>query len=142
MSALDVSIQAQIVNLLQDLQHKLGLTYLFIAHDLTVVEHISTRVAVMYLGSLVEVAPSAQLYKEPLHPYTRALLSAVPVPEPTRKRERIMLTGEIPSPLNPPSGCKFHPRCPDVMDVCKVENPQLVQIGKTRVACHLYKADA
>lgn len=141
-AALDVSIQAQIVNLLQDLQHKLGLTYLFIAHDLTVVEHISTRVAVMYLGSLAELAPSEELYKEPLHPYTRALLSAVPVPEPTRKRERIVLKGEIPSPLNPPTGCKFHPRCPDVMDVCKQEVPELVQIGKTRVACHLYKASA
>jgi oligopeptide/dipeptide ABC transporter ATP-binding protein len=137
-SALDVSIQAQIVNLLQDLQHKLGLTYLFIAHDLTVVEHISTRVAVMYLGSLAEVASAAELYKDPKHPYTRALLSAVPVPEPGRTKSRIMLKGEIPSPIDPPSGCKFHPRCPDVMDVCKQEVPRLVQLGKTKVACHLY----
>jgi oligopeptide/dipeptide ABC transporter ATP-binding protein len=141
-SALDVSIQAQIVNLLQDLQHQLGLTYLFIAHDLTVVEHISTRVAVMYLGSLAELAPASELYREPLHPYTRALLSAVPVPEPTRVRERVMLKGEIPSPINPPSGCKFHPRCPDVMPECSQEVPKLVQIGKSQVACHLYKSEA
>jgi oligopeptide/dipeptide ABC transporter ATP-binding protein len=137
-SALDVSIQAQIVNLLQDLQHQFGLTYLFIAHDLTVVEHISTRVAVMYLGSLAELAPSETLYADPKHPYTRALMSAVPKAEPVRERSRIILTGEIPSPIDPPSGCKFHPRCPDVMDVCKKSVPKLVQIGKTKVACHLY----
>ena len=137
-SALDVSIQAQIVNLLQDLQHQLGLTYLFIAHDLTVVEHISTRVAVMYLGSLAELAPADELYRDPKHPYTRALLSAVPHPDPGQKKPRIMLKGEIPSPLSPPSGCKFHPRCPDAMEVCKREVPELVQIGKTRVACHLH----
>ena len=136
-AALDVSIQAQIVNLLQDLQHKLKLTYLFIAHDLTVVRHISTRVAVMYLGSLVELASSKDLYSEPLHPYTRALLSAVPTPTPEKKK-RIVLQGEIPSPLNPPSGCKFHPRCPDVMDICSQKDPELVQIGGTKVACHLY----
>jgi len=137
-SALDVSIQAQVVNLLQDLQHQLGLTYLFIAHDLTVVEHISTRVAVMYLGSLAELAPSVELYKDPKHPYTRALMSAVPHPEPRKTGQRIVLKGEIPSPIDPPSGCKFHPRCPDVMDVCKQKIPELVQIGKTQVACHLY----
>lgn len=137
-AALDVSIQAQIVNLLQDLQHDLGLTYLFIAHDLTVVQHIATRVAVMYLGSLAELQTSEDLYKEPLHPYTRALLSAVPTPEPSRKKSRIILKGEIPSPLNPPTGCKFHPRCPDVKDVCSKKEPPLVQIGKAQVACHLY----
>jgi oligopeptide transport system ATP-binding protein len=137
-AALDVSIQAQIVNLLQDLQHELGLTYLFIAHDLTVVQHISTRVAVMYLGDLVELQTANTLYTDPKHPYTRALLSAVPVPEPVRKKKRIVLKGEIPSPLNPPTGCKFHPRCPDVMDVCSKKVPELVQIGEAKVACHLY----
>lgn len=138
-SALDVSIQAQIVNLLQDLQAQLGLTYLFIAHDLMVVKHIATRVAVMYLGDMAEISPSAELYSNPLHPYTRALLSAVPVADPTRKKNRIMLKGEIPSPINPPSGCKFHPRCPDVMDICSKVKPALMQIGQNRkVACHLY----
>lgn len=140
-SALDVSIQAQIVNLLQDLQSEFGLTYLFIAHDLMIVKHISTRVAVMYLGNMVEVAVSSELYEDPKHPYTRALLSAVPVPDPSKKKSRIMLKGEIPSPINPPSGCKFHPRCPEVMPVCSVEVPPLIQIGKNRqVACHLYTA--
>jgi oligopeptide transport system ATP-binding protein len=138
-SALDVSIQAQIVNLLQDLQSQLKLTYLFIAHDLMIVKHISTRVAVMYLGDMVEIAPSADLYADPKHPYTRALLSAVPVPDPSKKKSRIMLKGEIPSPINPPSGCKFHPRCPEVMAICSVEVPKLIQIGANRqVACHLY----
>lgn len=140
-SALDVSIQAQIVNLLQDLQSELKLTYLFIAHDLMVVKHISTRIAVMYLGDMVEIAPSSLLYNAPMHPYTQALLSAVPIADPSKKKSRIKLKGEIPSPINPPSGCKFHPRCPEVMPVCSKEVPRLVQIGGGRqVACHLYPA--
>ncbi len=124
-SALDVSIQAQVINLLMDLQQRLGLTYLFIAHDLKVVEHISNRVAVMYLGKVVETAEAEELYRHPSHPYTRALLSAIPTPDPRRKEQRIILTGDVPSPINPPSGCYFHPRCPDMIEECKATCPSL-----------------
>jgi oligopeptide transport system ATP-binding protein len=129
-SALDVSIQAQIVNLLQDLQEELNLTYLFIAHDLKVVEYISDRVAVMYLGHMVEVAPAGEMYQNPLHPYTKALLSAIPLPNPRKKRDRILLEGDVPSPIKPPSGCVFHPRCPMAQESCKKEKPKLVEISK------------
>ena len=137
-SALDVSIQAQVINLLEDLQQKFDLTYLFIAHDLSVVEHISDRVAVMYLGRIVEIAPARELYTTPRHPYTEALLSAVPIPEPGLKRTRIRLVGDVPNPINPPSGCHFHPRCPKVMERCKTESPAFRQVsGGHWAACHL-----
>ena len=138
-SALDVSIQAQIINLMQDLQYRLGLTYLFIAHDLHVVRHIASRIAVMYLGNIVEIGDAKIIYDQPKHPYTQALLSSVPVPDPTRKSKRILLSGEVPSPINPPPGCKFHPRCPHVKPICKEKRPELVSIGdKQQVACYLY----
>ncbi|MBT1278497.1 dipeptide ABC transporter ATP-binding protein [Thermoanaerobacter sp. CM-CNRG TB177] len=137
-SSLDVSIQAQIINLLMDLQEQKGLTYLFISHDLSVVEHISTRVAVMYLGSIVEMAARDELFAHPLHPYTQALLSAVPIPDPDLKRERIILEGDIPSPANPPKGCKFHTRCPLAKDICREQVPEYKDVGGGHfVACHL-----
>ena len=138
-SALDVSVKAQIVNLLADLQDELGLAMLFISHDLAIVEHVTHRVAVMYLGKIVEIADRRTLFADPHHPYTRALLSAVPVPDPTVRRDRIILRGDVPSPIRPPSGCRFHTRCPYVFDRCRVEEPLLRPLGATGqlAACHL-----
>jgi oligopeptide transport system ATP-binding protein len=141
-SALDVSIQAQVVNLLEELQGKFGLTYLFIAHDLSMVRHISDRIAVMYLGKIVELTDRNQLYEHPLHPYTQALLSAVPIPDPVAdaKRKRIILEGDVPSPVNPPQGCNFNTRCPKAIEICFEQDPEFIEIGGGhRCACHLVK---
>jgi oligopeptide/dipeptide ABC transporter ATP-binding protein len=141
-SALDVSVRAQVLNLIAKLQRERGIAFLFISHDLSVVEHVSDHVGVMYLGKLVELAPAKEIYRDPRHPYTQALLSAVPVPDPTRKARRIVLTGDVPSPMNPPPGCPFHKRCPKVMDICPKVVPPVVDVGTAerphRVACHLY----
>ncbi|MFO1329192.1 MAG: oligopeptide/dipeptide ABC transporter ATP-binding protein [Rubrivivax sp.] len=141
-SALDVSIQAQVVNVLMELQQRLKLSYLFVAHDLAVVRHISHRIAVMYLGRMVEIADRDDLFREPLHPYTQALLSAVPVadPEVESRRARTVLRGEVPSVMRPPPGCRFHPRCPQAMDICRQQPPELADMGGRQVACHLHPA--
>lgn len=136
-SALDVSIQSQILNLLIDLQKEFNLSYLFIAHDLAVVKHISDRIAIMYLGKVAESAAGETVYHKPLHPYTRSLISAIPIPDPHRKVERQVISGDVPSPIDPPSGCSFHPRCPHVTDRCKHESPDLRSVGQNHlVSCH------
>jgi oligopeptide/dipeptide ABC transporter ATP-binding protein len=141
-SALDVSVRAQVLNLIARLQREHGIAFLFISHDLSVVEHVSDHVGVMYLGRLVEMAPAKEIYRDPRHPYTQALLSAVPVPDPKRKSQRMVLSGDVPSPMNPPPGCPFHKRCPQVMDLCSKAMPPVIDVGSAdkphRVACHLY----
>lgn len=138
-SSVDVSVRAQLLNLFQELRKDFDLTYLYISHDLSVVECIADRVAVMYLGKVVELAPTSELYKNPLHPYSLALLSAIPVPDPTVKRKKIELSGEVPSPVNPPSGCRFHPRCQRATDICRTQEPSLFHVGNDHyVACHLF----
>jgi oligopeptide transport system ATP-binding protein len=142
-SALDVSVQSQVINLLQDLQEELGLTYLFISHDLSVIRHICNRVAVMYLGKMVELGKTEEIYRAPAHPYTQALLSAIPLPNPLqqRKRARIILQGDVPNPINPPSGCRFHTRCPLATELCKREEPQFEEMKPGRwIACHYPQA--
>lgn len=137
-SSVDVSVRAQLLNLFQELQKDLGLTYLFVSHDLSVVECISHRVAVMYLGKIVELAPTEDLYREPLHPYAQALFASIPIPDPTKRKKRAPLKGEVPSPINPPQGCRFNPRCSKAMDICRKEEPALIDVGKGHyVACHL-----
>ena len=138
-SALDVSVQAQVINLLKSLQEEYQLSYLFIAHDLAVVRHLSDRVAVMYLGKLVEIADCDELFANPAHPYTRALLSAIPIADPRHKKKRIILEGDVPTPINPPSGCRFHTRCPAVYKRCKIESPKLTEVAPNHfAACHLH----
>lgn len=138
-SSVDVSVRAQLLNLFQELRKDFDLTYIYISHDLSVVECIAERVAVMYLGKIVELAQTPELYANPLHPYSVALFSAIPIPDPTVKRERVMLSGEVPSPVNPPAGCRFHPRCTSAMQVCKMQEPQLLDVGNGHiVACHLF----
>jgi oligopeptide/dipeptide ABC transporter ATP-binding protein len=145
-SALDVSVQSQVLNLIADLQRELGIAFLFISHDLAVIQHVSDEIGVMYLGKIVETASAEDLYKAPKHPYTKALLSAIPVPDPTRHRKRIVLEGDVPSPMNPPAGCPFHTRCPDVMPMCRQQVPPTVNAGSDErphmVACHLFGDDA
>lgn len=137
-SAVDVSVRAQLLNLFQDLRKEFGLTYLFVSHDLSVVECISDRIAVMYLGKMVEFAPTTDLYKEPLHPYAQALFASIPIPDPARKKKRTPLKGDVPSPVNPPLGCRFHPRCRSAMEICRREEPMLVDVGNGHfLACHL-----
>ena len=138
-SSVDVSVRAQLLNLFQELRKDFDLTYVYISHDLSVVECIADRVAVMYLGKIVELAATTELYERPLHPYSIALFSAIPVPDPTLKRKRVVLTGEVPSPVNPPSGCRFHPRCDSAMQVCQTQEPKLLDVGNGHlVACHLF----
>jgi len=139
-SALDVSVQSQILNLLKQLQNDFSLTYLFVTHHLLVVKYISNRIAVMYLGKMMEISPTAELFKAPLHPYTKALLSAIPIPDPESKAEKIILTGDVPNPINPPDGCRFHPRCKYAIDICREQEPLLEDIGSDhKIACHRWK---
>ncbi len=139
LSALDVSVRSQVLNLLKDLQEEFNLTYLFISHDLSVVKYIGDRIGVMYLGKIVEEGSKEGIFKEPLHPYTKTLLNALPMPNPRLRKRRVILEGDVPNPINPPSGCRFHPRCPEAKDVCREVEPELVDFGGHRVACHKFK---